>query len=178
MTITIEESGLTFGPFAEDDCFALEQSAIYLRINRGSKKDEGIKVCEFALIQRRQDRDPAIWLIEAKSSSPRPGNPVNFDKFIEEIRQKLTNALQMLVAAYLDRHPEAKEELPAGFRLLNLREDWRLVLIINGHKDAWLPPLKDALQKALRPLARTFGLGDNAVVVINEHSARRYGLIA
>lgn len=176
MTITIEESGLTFGPFARDDCFELEKSEAYLRINRRSKSSTGIKVCEFALIHRAENRAPAIWLVEAKSSSPRPDNPEKLADFISDIQHKLSNALQLLVASYLDRHPEAATELPAGFRALSLREEWRLVLVINGHQEAWLPPLQDALQGALHTLTRTFELGPRSVVVINETAARRYGL--
>lgn len=171
MSRTIAESGMHFGPYPDDDCFEIEGSKLYQRIQ------SGVMMCEFALIRRPNGKPVSIWLVEAKSSSPRPATQPNFDEFIDEIRQKLCNGLQAVVAACLQRHPEAADELPAGFRALSLREDWRLVLVINGHRESWLEPLQNALNISLQVVVKSFGLPANAVAVINDVKARQLGLI-
>ena len=55
---------------------------------------------------------------------------------------------------------------------------FRLVLIINGHKKEWLPPLQDVLRTALHVTAQTFALGPNAVIVMNHEMAESKGLIS
>ena len=116
MSVTIVESGMSFGPYPVDDCFQVEQSQIYARIKAG------VQMAEFAVIRRRQAKPVAIFLIEAKSSAPNPGNPQSakdFQNYIAEIRQKMHNGLQVLFSAWLARHPEAQTELPPGFHAVS-----------------------------------------------------------
>lgn len=172
MSKTINESGMSFGPYADNDCFEIESSALYRRI------EVGVKMVEFALIRRSAAKPVSVWLVEAKKSSPRPETQPDFDSFVDEIRQKLCNGLQTLFAARLERHPEASTELPLGFRALSLKEEVRLVLVINGHQDAWLVPIQEALSLALKTVIQTFGLGPTSVIVLNDEMARSKGLIA
>lgn len=169
--ITIEESGMSFGPFSADDCLELEKCQTYKRI------ETNVKMAEFAVI-KLQGRLPAVWIVEAKSSAPQPGNQQDFDVYIDEIRQKLANALQLLFAGKLNRHPDWPINLPANFGDLTYQEDFKLVLVIRRQLDAWLPPVQDALKLALLPTVKTMGLKPNAVVVINEQEAARLRLIA
>lgn len=168
MTVTINESNMTFGPFPKDDCYELEESAIYKRIQ------QGVMIPEFALIQRPAEKPIRIIFVEAKSSAPRPKTG-NFDVFIDEIRQKMSNGLQTVWAACLNRHEEAPVDLPAGFRDLDLREDYRFILIINGHEDSWIQPLQDALNAAMGSFIKT--IGKLSVVVINDKRAKKLNLI-
>ena len=55
--------------------FYLEESQTYKEIQ------EGVKMAEFLLL--RPESEPKIWIIEAKSSSPRPETQPNFNEFIE-----------------------------------------------------------------------------------------------
>lgn len=171
MSKTIVESGMTFGPFSDDDCFELEKSAMYQNIQ------QGVRMAEFALIRRSEKRPPVVWLVEAKSSSPRPTTQPSFDEFIDEICQKLTNALHLLLAAKLGRHAQDKNDLPVGFQSLTLQEPFKLVLVIKNHQEAWLPPLQDALTKPFAVLCKTFGLKPTSVAVINGEKAHSLGLI-
>jgi len=171
MSKTIIESGMQFGPYPNDDCFELEKSALCLNIQ------PGVKMAEFALIRYQASKQPDIWLIEAKSSAPQAATKPDFDKYIDEIKQKLSNALHLVLAARLNRHPNGIAALPAGFQVLTLQNGFKLVLVINNFQDAWLPPLQDALRKALIVLCKTFGLRPTSVAVINNHMARRYKLI-
>jgi hypothetical protein len=142
MTIEpIIESGMTFGPYPEGDCFYIEKSKTYQEIQNG------VKMAEFLLL-RPQD-EPMVWIVEAKSSTPHPKNS-SFDTFIREIQEKLTNALTLSVATCLKRHSTCGE-LPNSFQTLDLKKArFRLILVIKGHRKEWLPPLQDALAQSTK----------------------------
>jgi hypothetical protein len=168
----IIESGMTFGPYDDGYCFYIEKSNTYKTIQ------EGVQVAEFLLIRTKNGQPSSIWVIEAKSSSPRPENSLDFDEFIDQIKEKLTNGLTLGVAMCLLRHKHAKAELPEPFQNLDLSQiGFRLILVINGHKESWLEPLQNALNKALLPTVKTWALLPTAVVVINDSMARQKGLI-
>ena len=169
-TEPISESGMTFGPYPEGHCFYIEKSQTYQKIK------EGVKIAEFLLLHSQDES--IVWIVEAKQSSPRPENQPNFDAFILEIQEKLTNALTLSVATCLKRH-STYEELPNSFQTLDLEKaSFRLILVIKGHQEAWLPPLQDALKKALNPTIKTWNLSATSVVVLNDTMARLQGLIS
>lgn len=176
MSVTIVESGMSFGPYPDDDCFQVEKSQLYARI------EDGVKIAEFAVIRRRPAKPVTIFLIEAKSSAPNPGNPQSakaFQDYIAEVHQKMHNGLQVLFAAWLARHPEAQTELPPGFQAVRFDAlPIECVLVINGHQKTWLPPVQDALKRSLALVIKTLGLPANGVSVINDEMARNYGLIS
>jgi len=177
--ITITESGMTFGPFADTHCFQIEGSTLH------ESAQPGIQIAEFLLVRDGQvNSPPQVWIVEAKSSTPDPGSPLpgaaeTFSAFIEEMRDKLLNALTLGVTACIDRHANSGQVLPNAFKGLPLNQTlFRLVLVVNGHKAEWLPPLQDALTQALRVTSRTWDLGAGSVVVINDALARQRGLVA
>lgn len=171
--LNIIESGMTFGPFPDDHCFYIEKSSAYQKIQHG------VQMAEFLFLMQKEGKSPLVWIVEAKSSTPRPATQPNFSEFINEIREKLSNALTLGVAACLKRHSAAEAELPEPFKTLDLSAAcFRLVLVISGHKDEWLPPLQDALQAALHSTVKTWAIPEPAVVVINDGLARSHGLIS
>lgn len=167
MMVPILESGMSFGPFNKKDCFYIEKSALYTKLG------EGVQIAEFAILRA----DSHIWLVEAKSSAPRPENKIDFPKYIQEIAQKLINSLQLLFAALLERHADTAE-LSAEFKAIELKTvAIKCILVINGAEISWLQPLKDALEKSLKPLIKTMALGPNSVIVLNDTQARAKQLI-
>lgn len=167
----ITESGMSFGPFPDGDCFYIEKSKTYAKIQ------PNVKMAEF-LVLRPGPAKTNVWIIEAKSSSPKPEPQTNFEKFIAEIQEKLVNAFGLSMALHLNRHISAYNELPQRFKQLDLAEtDYKFVLVINGHKDEWLVPLKDALLNALRAMINVWALGPLPVAVLNDIEARKIGLI-
>jgi hypothetical protein len=167
------ESEMTFGPYADGHCFRVEQTHTYKAIQNG------VKMAEFLLLRIQENNPPFIWIVEAKKSAPRPEIAPNFNEFIGEVQEKLTNALAVGIASILNRHPAAAADLPDVFKNLDLTTaGFRLVLIINGHQKAWLSPLQEALRCALHATTKTWALGPNAVVVINHEDAKRFGLIS
>ncbi len=176
--ITIPESGMTFGPFADTHCFKIENSPLH------QSAQPGIQIAEFILVRDGKEAEPQqVWIVEAKSSAPNPkSNIPDTDKklaaYIEDIRDKLLNALTLGITARLGRHAKAGQTLPAAFAQIPVDQAvFRLILVIKGHEKMWLPPLKDALERALRVTARTWDLGASSVVVLNDSMARSHGLI-
>lgn len=170
-TEVISESGMSFGPYPAGQCFYIEKSKYYTQIQRD------VQMAEFLWL-KPQKQGTTVWVVEAKSSSPRPETQPNFAEFIHEIRSKLTNGFLLMLAARLQRDPAAFVELPEAFQSVNLQTlGFRFVLVINGHKQEWLAPLKDALASALRPLLKTWNLPPTSVAVLNHELAQKYGLI-
>jgi hypothetical protein len=170
-TEAIIESGMTFGPFPPGHCFYIEKSACYKKVQ------VGVQMAEFLLL-RSQKQGPTVWVVEAKSSSPKQGTQPNFAAFIDEIRNKFTHGFLLAVAARLQRHPAAMGELPDAFKALDVQTlGFRFVLVINGHKQEWLAPLQEALSLALKPIVKTWALPADSVVVLNHELAQKHGLI-
>lgn len=168
----IIESNMTFGPYPAGNCFHIEKCKSYRAIT------DGVKMAEFLLLRPQPGKAPVVWIVEAKSSSPKPGTTLDFDEFIAEIRAKLSNALMLGMAVFLKRHAAAGNELPVPFKTLDLaKTGFRFILVIRGHKDEWLSPLHDALSLALKPVIKTWSLPATAVAVLNEAGARDCGLI-
>ena len=169
----ILESGMQFGPYPDGKCFYIEKSKTYASVQ------QRVQIAEFLLLRVQPTRPPVVWVIEAKSSSPKPETQPNFDGFISEIRNKWINAFSLGWAACLKRHASAFEELPDAFKMLDLsKADVRFVLVINGYPKEWLVPLQDALRIELYATIKTWAFSPTAVAVINNESAVELGLIS
>ncbi|WP_434708902.1 hypothetical protein J3P75_00075 [Pseudomonas sp. R1-1] len=168
MTVTIEESGMVFGPFPAQQLFPIEKSPLSRQMG------DGIKVTEFVLLRGRQGEAQEAWFIEAKSSAPR-----QTALYIEDIRQKFTNSVQLTLAACLKRHLRSEEFLPGGFFELDLSScAIKCILVINNFPREWMVGLRDALSKAMNSLTKTLGLKPGSVIVMNDQMARERRLIS
>lgn len=167
MTTQITESGMTFR-FPTDNFCHIEQSKVYRQI-------EGFSVCECVVLTGRKE----LSLIEAKSSAPNPNGEKGierFNEFLREIKDKFRDTLSVYHATLL-RH--GGEDIPQKLRGIPLSEvDYKLYLIINGHKVEWLPPLSNALKSEMRSLLHLWRINDANLKVMNEVEAKRKGLIA
>lgn len=171
-TQPILESGMTFGPYADGRCFYIEKSNTYADIQ------QSVQMAEFLLLRIGNGKPPVLWVVEARSSTPRPETQPNFDKFIAEIREKLGNAFSLGWASCLKRHQQAEAELPDPFKELDLSQAGvRFVLVINGHQERWLNDIQDALKIALHSTVKTWSFSPTSVVVMNDELARQHGLI-
>lgn len=169
MTVEFEESGMRFGPYPKSHFFLIEKSAVFKRAG------PGLKIAEFVLLRAMPTVPCQVWCVEAKSSSPK-----ELVEFTEAIRQKMATTLQLTIAACLNRHPEAANELPDGFKTLDLTTCmFKCVLVVNGLQKAHLPQLQEALVKTLKPLLKLWGADPGkSVLVLNDEGARKVGLIA
>ncbi len=174
MTLAFVESNMTFGPFAEGHCFRIEQSEAYRAIQNN------VKIAEFLLLRSQPDQVSVFWIVEAKTKAPSPGSKVDFDAFIREIQEKWINTHSLSLALRLHRHGTAFNELPPPFQTMNLEQaHFQFFLVIHQHEDSWIPPLKEALNKAMIPIVKTWAMKRHpVVVVINSVEARRRQLIS
>ena len=174
----IIESGMTFGPYPDGHCFYIEKSPTIKKINKNAQKGEGLQIAEFLLLETKNNQ-ATVFIIEAKTSSPQPANQTDFDRYINEIKEKLANSLALFVALYIQRHSKSYSELSDHFRQLEISNvNFLLILVIQNSKDEWLPPLHETLRKALRLTVKIWNLTPTSVIVLNEEGARKRGLIS
>jgi len=165
--ITINESGMNFGPFDGNYLYEIEHSDLHNSIG------EGVKIAEFVFYE---NSSKCFWIVEAKSSSPRPQNVEDFSKFIHDIEEKLTNAFLLLNSTILTRHEDS--DIPTTFLSTRLKETtYKFFLVIQGHAKEWLPPLQDAMGIALNRYLKTWNIAPNSILVINDSIARNRGII-
>jgi hypothetical protein len=165
MSIRINESGLLFGDYDDDDVFQIEKSQIYKELSGCSK------TVEFVL---RFSADK-IYFIEAKSSSPKPKSEKDFNVFINDISGKINHSLDIFFALVVKRIKDTKGEFSRSFRKIDYSNiEVTVLLVINGHKIEWLPPVRDALVKKLRRIIKTWNI---QVAVLNHELAADYCLI-
>ena len=170
----ITESGMAFGPYPDGCCFPIENCQT-LQAFGGEK----VKIAELLLFWPCDKQGAPVLIVEAKSSSPRPCTQPDFDDFIGDITEKFTNTLMLTVAMLLGRHGAGVNDIPDSFKSLDLGSaKFRFVLVINGHKDEWLPPLKDELNTRLKSLIKIMSLPPTSIAVFNDILARDIGLIA
>ena len=153
--------------FNGQDVYRIEQADIVQ-----TKGD--IKVCEcFALIKGR------LLLIEAKSSSPRPENKEDFDKYISEISQKFLDTLLLFNALTIGRHGnEEKGKLSNNLQNVPLKDvEYALYLIVHGNKDEWMIPIQEALKIKLKHCLNSWNISDVNVYALNHETAKEKGLI-
>ena len=160
--IYFNESGMRFGPYHKDQVFDIEHSRLYASISHAD-----VKTVEFVFL--RNDSSLTFEVVEAKSSAPK-----ETDEFTREIREKFVNTITLCWATVLKRHPRFHEELPLRIREMNLPQvRVRLILVIKNHQWDWLPPVQDALRKAMRSTMKTWGFLHDDVLVFNEEMARQ-----
>lgn len=166
-TDPIHESGMIFGPYPDGECYHIENSSVYKR------NQEGMKMVEFLLL-----RDNKLWFVEARSSTPHHLNQKAFIDYIDEIQQKMVNALVLFLGVFLGRHGGSIDTLSREFRAIDFGSlDFKLVVIVkNFHVDGMVQ-LANGLRSALRPILKAFGIKPNLLCIFNEEMARNKGLI-
>ena len=163
---------MVFGPYDEALFFHIEKSALYGQLQ------EAFKIAEFVLM-RQQKSGPVLWIVEAKSSSPQPQNQKDYASYIDEIKSKLTNGLLLSCSVVIGRHPNGRASLPAALRTIDLTNvQFRLALVVRGHKREWLPPLREKITETLMPVIKAWNLSSGDVMVLNEQLAQKHGLVS
>ncbi len=177
-TGAIIESGMTFGPFPAGHCFYIEKSQTLKKINKHARKGEGIRIAEFLLLKKRNNRT-IVSIIEAKTSSPQPQGGIDYDGYINEIKEKLANSLVLFISLYLQRYSIGNLELPGHFKQLEIANvHFEMILVVKNSKDDWLIPIHDDLKKALKPTINLWNLSPTSVKVFNEEGARAQQLVS
>ncbi len=177
MGVIIEESGLRFGEYHENQVFRIETSKQYTK----SLRQNGIKSCEFIL-----QRDKKLYFIEAKSSCPRqvvediPEDKKEekkkaYDEFIKEIVLKMRHSLSLYGNILLKRYSQdAVPESLANPDLSGTRI--YLVLVINPQKGDWEPEpeLQDDLRLHLKDEMRIWAIHSLFVLTVQQAREKHF----
>ncbi|MBE6111696.1 MAG: hypothetical protein E7195_01590 [Peptococcaceae bacterium] len=160
--VQIIESGMVFGDFAEQDVLHIEKTETYQNI-----KDH-VKTVEFLYTPSHK----GIFFIEAKSSTPNPNKKADYTAFINEICDKFSHSFQLFSSMYMERQQDL---LTGTFAEIDYKTvKFVLVLVVNGHLEEWLPPLKAELEQHLRYHKQIW---DTEIVVLNEVLAQQKHLV-
>lgn len=159
------ESGMMFGPFNDFEIFMIEKSKLLQKCN-------GVKTVEF--IYRKTKN--MLCFIEAKSSSAviRQGNEENYEKFLTEIMYKFEDSFGMLLAALAGRRDDHGEISDAIKKMDYKKVNFKFCLIIHGHNQEWLPPLRMELEERLKHF---LSIWNSTLIVLNDELALEQGLI-
>lgn len=174
MGVIIEESGLRFGEYYEDQVFQIETSPQYTK----SLRQNGIKTCEFILRKGKK-----LYFSEAKQSCPRqimkdiPDNEKEekkkrYDEFIQEIVLKMRHSLSLYGNILLKQYSQDKvPEKLVNPDLSNTQIS--LVLVINPQEGDLEPEpeLRDDLQLHLKDEMKIWKI--QSLFVITPQQARK-----
>lgn len=167
MTIVFQESGLNFGPFNENSIFRIEQSQSYIKIQQNTK------IAEFLWVSNTQK----LWIVEAKSTIPKPTNTEEYEKFFDDIRCKILNAISLTVSGALKRSHVDLKEIPEQIIDLNWSTiDIHLALVIPSVPKAMLPPITDKFRAVMKGYIKSWGISEPSVNVLNREQAIKYNL--
>lgn len=160
------ESFMKFS-FHDDDLFRIEEDELVTGA-------DGLKACECVVLISEK-----VAFIEAKASAPNPANGQDFLAFIEDIKQKFANSLQLFTEMKTKVHGEAAFlRLPINLQTETTTSDtYKIYLIIHGHREDWLIGLLDALKDAMREVVKQWNLRDSNIKVFNEEIALENKLI-
>lgn len=170
--MVIEESGMTFGNYPEEDVFHIEKSQQYQR----KLMSNGVKCCEFVLLRGR-----TIYFIEAKTSKPKEitansetEKREKYKSYITEIITKMKHSVSLYASILLERHDQV--DIPEKHREQKLSDkEIKLVLVVKNAEVEWLIPLQDTLRSELRVFCSIWKIRN--MFVINEMSARKKHLV-
>lgn len=163
--LQILESGMVFGNFKPEQIFKIENSQLHKSVGTG------VRTVEFILLKKKEK----IFFVEAKSSSPKSETSwERYHEFLDEISEKFVHSFDMLCAWYLGR-VEDGGEIGADLKKIFIADvNFVFVLVINGHREEWLLPLQEELNRQLR---YHISIWKSKVIVMNEHIAKEQHLV-
>ena len=142
--IQIHESGMIFGDFDHDDCFAIEEDPFYK-----SLKSDNFKSVEFVLCRTRDD-DCKLLFVEAKSKLNHGSFTMQFHDEIKKISQKFMDSLQIICGIWHGGHKN-EVQLPSGFACFyEGGKGIEFVLVFKDCNSEQLLTISDAITRELR----------------------------
>ncbi len=159
----IKESGMSFEVETENS-FHIEQNSLL-------KKIEGCKVCEFIHVQNNE-----LQLIEAKQSAPKPHNCEPFHEFVNTIKDKFSNSLQIFMAYFIGRY--TSEKFPENLKNIPLANiEIKFYLVIKNFQKEWLQPINAQLKQDMKLFLKNWNIKEVGIKVMNDIQAKDKGLI-
>ena len=159
--ISIEESGMKFREYDERDVFHIETSQQYIETLR----DRGIKICEFLLSTGNK-----IVFVEAKTNFPNHLNVKDYECFIGEVVQKMSNSLSLYGNILLGRYSD--DGVPENLSVKAfLKKQIIFLLLVKEAKEEWLINVRDDLNSRMNDIMRIWKI--QRIMVLNEEMARQ-----
>lgn len=97
-----------------------------------------------------------------------------YQEFLTEITEKFIHSFDMLNAYFLGRYDDGGQMGSDIKSITCANASFIFVLVIRGHKDTWLLPLQEELNRKLRYHA---SIWKSRVIVMNDTIAREYNLV-
>jgi len=131
----------------------------------------GVKTCDFISFSSQTDL-VEIVIIEMKSSAPMMENEEALNKYLQEIFEKLTNSLLLLISnrtrrVHLPTCPVEQSKSWTG------RYPIHFILYITDFLTEWCVPIQDALRLKMRHVMASYGSAE--VDVVNTELVNRHG---
>ena len=169
---TVEESGVIFGEFEEEQLFVIEYSDVH------KKAGEGIKTVEFVYLTKNDN----LLFVEAKKSCPNAANryedankEIKYEEYYSEITDKFIDSINMYAATALGRYNDCTS---VGKKLRNKdsyeKTKLRFILVITNAEDDWLMGPKAELEERLLRYRKIWKAD---ILVLNRQTAKDFGLV-
>lgn len=164
-------SGMKFRDFGADNCYKVEESALYKK----SLKHLGYKAVEFvARLTTNHSEENSLLFVEAKTALLPEKSKDRFSNEIAAISQKFMDSLQIVCGIWHGGRKD-KEHLPATFA--QFRENGKkivFVLVVKNSDKKGLLTIADAISKQLLKEKRLWRFD---VKVLTEELAKKENLV-
>lgn len=172
--ITIEESGMCFGPYDEKQIFHIEKTDFYKKLKVECGNVRTVEFIYFPQTGGAPNPKP-VYFVEAKSSTPNPiRSQTEWMQFEREIEEKFLHSFELFLSALMGRN--FTDEKCAAFKTLDPAQMHLVfILVINGHREEWLPPITEKLNKKLKAHRKIWR---SEVIVLNHETAKKYDLLS
>jgi len=161
----IYESGMIFGDYDIDNCFHIEKTKLYKKLN-----GKGYSSVEFIL--HRPDKKQLLF-IEAKSSLPDVKNINKYDERITEISKDFKDSFHLTCGIWFGQN-NSKVDMPAnGSCFFSYGTQVVFVLVIKNRTGN----LTRIAEEIKRELIREYRLWQFDILVMNEDDVRTYKLV-
>ncbi len=182
MGVIIEESGMQFGEYEQNQVFQIEKCEQYTK----SLRQNGIKTCEFIL-----RRGKKLYFFEAKRSCPKQVVESNqpeeeeqkknardkYNEYIEEIVLKMRHSLLLYGNILLKRFPQ--ENVPKYLANIDLSDTQiYLILVLNPKNGEWTPEpeLRDDLMMHLKDELQIWKI-QNLLVITRDQAKEKHFIL-
>lgn len=165
MGVIIEESGMKFGEYTEEQVFRIEKCPQYTK----RLLPNGIKICEFVLKRKNK-----LLFVEAKTSCPNrlvadssEEKAKKYQEYLEEITSKMKHSLMIYANILLNRYENA------GLSTIMSNKDMKnieilFVLVVKNAEKEWLVPFQEKFIKLLKHDMRIWGIKDFLILTEEE----------
>ena len=165
MRIEEKKTELCFGDFDEKNCFHIEKSIIY------NKLQNNRKVVEFILNKPEHNK---LYFIEATKTLANETNSHDYNTNMREKAQKFIDSFHLALSIWFEIH-EDKNELPTNYdNFFAKKKEYWFVLVIKNRPKNSLPNIKEML---VSKLIKDIKIWDFKVLVLNEELAKKYKIV-